>query len=278
MTTLEETNRNALRLTSTSYSPFENLNLGSKNTGYNKIQEENILYLIETIEKSTNVLTDPRIKILLDKYQDCLLTNEKYILDFPSDRLNHNHKIVIEENSKPISKSPYSLSQTSMQLLKENLLDLLDRNFIRTSTSEYGAPILFVKKEGKTDRMCMDYHGLNSQTVKNTYPLPRIDNLLDQLQGAKVFSKFDLTSGFYQIRINEEDIPKTAFNTRYGKFEWLVMPFGLCNAPATFQSLMNSIFTPLLDECVIVFMDDFLVYSKNIDDHLAHLEKVLTLL
>jgi hypothetical protein len=124
--------------------------------------------------------------------------------------------------------------------------------------------------------MCVDYRALNKLTVKNRYPLPRIDDLLDHLHGACVFTKLDLQSGYWQIRISEEDIPKTAFRTRYGHYEWRVMPFGLTNALATFQALMNDVLRPFLDNLVIVYLDDILIFSETLEDHPEHVDKVLT--
>ncbi|XP_068328272.1 uncharacterized protein [Pyrus communis] len=136
---------------------------------------------------------------------------------------------------------------------------LVDKGFIRPSTSPYGAPVLFVRKKDGTLRLCIDYRQLNRVTIKNRYPLPRIDDLFDQLQGACVFSKIDLRSGHYQLKIKSEDVPKTAFRTRYSHYEFLVMPFGLTNAPATFMDLINQVFQPYLDRFVIVFIDDILL-------------------
>ena len=162
-----------------------------------------------------------------------------------------------------------------LQELRKQLDDLLRDGKISLSTSPYGAPVLFVKKKDSSLRMCIDYRALNSQTVKNRYALPRIDELLDQLFGAKRFSKIDLTSGYWQIAIAAADRYKTAFRTRYGHYEFNVMPFGLTNAPATFQSLMNDIFRDMLDVCVIVYLDDILVFSKNDADHEKHVRQVL---
>jgi hypothetical protein len=132
------------------------------------------------------------------------------------------------------------------------------------------------QEEGPTLRMCVDYRPLNEVTIKNKYPLPRIDILFDQLTGARVFSKIDLRSGYHQIQIRPQDIPKTTFTTRYGLFEYLVMSFGLTNAPAHFTYLMNSLFMPELDKFVVDFIDDILIYSKNEEEHARHLQIVLT--
>ena len=141
--------------------------------------------------------------------------------------------------------------------------------------SPWGAPVLFVKKKDGSMRLCIDYRELNKVTVKNRYPLPRIDDLFDQLQGATVFSKIDLRSGYHQLRIRDRDIPKTAFRSRYGHYEFIVMSFGLTNAPAVFMDLMNRVFKNFLYTFVIVFIDDILVYSKTEAEHDEHLHKVL---
>ncbi|CAI7887102.1 unnamed protein product [Closterium sp. NIES-54] len=162
--------------------------------------------------------------------------------------------------------------------MKKQIEYLLDRQLIRPSTSPYGAPVLFTPKPDGSLRMCIDYRALNKETVKNKYPIQRIDDLLDQLRGATVFSKLDLRSGYWQIKMADNSIHKTAFRTRYGSYEYLVMPFGLCNAPATFQAEMNHILRPLLDECVVVYLDDILIYSKNMKEHVEHLRKVFEIL
>ena len=139
----------------------------------------------------------------------------------------------------------------------------------------FGVPVLLVKKKDETMRLCVDYRQLNKVTIKNRYPLPRIDDLMDQLVGACVFSKIDLRSGYHQIRVKPEDVPKTAFRTRYGHYEYLVMPFGVTNAPGVFMDYMNRIFHPYLDSFVVVFIDDILVYSKTKEEHEEHLRVVL---
>jgi hypothetical protein len=162
--------------------------------------------------------------------------------------------------------------------LKSTLDDLLSKGFIRPSVSPFGAPILFVKKKDGTRRMVIDYRLLNRITVKNKYPLPRIDELMDQLSGAKVFSKLDLMSGYYQLRIKESDVHKTAFRSRYGHYEFKVLPMGVSNGPGCFMRLLNDIFRPLLDKCVLVFLDDILIFSKTAEEHVGHVRQVLQLL
>ncbi|KAD0254408.1 hypothetical protein E3N88_44556 [Mikania micrantha] len=180
--------------------------------------------------------------------------------------------------ANPVVKSPYRLAPYEMQELSSQLQELLDKGFIRPSFSPWGAPVLFVKKKEGSFRMCIDYRELNKLTIKNKYPLPRIDYLFDQLQGATCFSEIDLRSGYHQLRVNDEDIPKTAFRTRYGHYEFVVMPFGLTNAPVVFMDLMNRVCRPYLDQFVIVFIDDILIYSKTEQEHEDHLRKVLELL
>ncbi|GJZ54600.1 putative reverse transcriptase domain-containing protein [Tanacetum coccineum] len=180
--------------------------------------------------------------------------------------------------ASPVVKSPYRLAPSEMLELSNQLKELQEKGFIRPSHSPWGAPVLFVKKKDGAMRMCIDYRELNKLTIKNRYPLPRIDDLFDQLQGACCFSKIDLRSGYHQLRVREEDIPKTAFRTRYGHFEFTVMPFGLTNAPAIFMDLMNRVCKPYLDKFVIVFIDDILIYSKSEEEHEVHLKTILDLL
>ena len=139
----------------------------------------------------------------------------------------------------------------------------MEKGYIQRSSSPWGAPVLLVEKKDKSLRMVVDYQALNEVTIKNKYPLPMINDLFDQLQGSKVFSKIDLRSGYHQLKIREKDIPKTAFTTRYGLYEYTVMSFGLTNAPAYFMSMMNKVFMEFLDKFVVVFVDDIMVYSKN---------------
>ncbi|GJX38063.1 putative nucleotidyltransferase, ribonuclease H [Tanacetum coccineum] len=192
--------------------------------------------------------------------------------------MNVKFRIDLIPGVTPVAKSPYRLAPSEMQELSGKNQELQDKGFIRPSHSLWGAPVLFVKKKDGSFRMCIDYRELNKLTVKNRYPLPRIDDLFDQLQGSCYFSKIDLRSGYHQLRVHEDDILKTAFQTRYGHFEFTVMPFGLTNAPAVFMDLMNRVCKPYLDKFVIVFIDDILIYSKTKEDHEVHLRLVLELL
>ncbi|GJW98847.1 putative reverse transcriptase domain-containing protein [Tanacetum coccineum] len=178
----------------------------------------------------------------------------------------------------PVARAPYRLAPSEMQELSNQLQELADRGFIRPSTSPWGAPVLFVKKKDGSFRMCIDYRELNKLTVKNRYPLPRIDDLFDQLQGSSTYSKIDLRSGYHQLRVRDEDIPKTAFRMRYGHYEFQVMPFGLTNVPVVFMDLMNRVCKPYLDKFVIVFIDDILIYSRNKEEYADHLRIILELL
>jgi hypothetical protein len=175
----------------------------------------------------------------------------------------------------PISKRPYRMFVEELKELKKKLMELQEAGYIRLSSSPWGAPVLFVQKKDGPQRMCVDYRYLNDVTMKNKYSLPCIDDLFDQMRGARVFSKIDLRSGYHQMKIRPSDIPKTAFSTRYGLYEFTVMSFGLTNAPAYFMNLMNKVFMEYLDRFVVVFIDDILIYSKSDSDHEEHLRLVL---
>jgi hypothetical protein len=167
----------------------------------------------------------------------------------------------------PISKRAYQVSGPELVKLKKQIDELLEKGYIRPSTSPWVALVLFVEKKDGTKRMCIDYWALNEVTIKNKYPLPRIEDLFDQLRGASVFSKIDLRSGYHQLRIRPLDIPKTTFITKYGLYEFMVMSFGLTNAPAYFMYLMKSVFMDYLDKFIVVFIDDILIYSQNEQEH-----------
>jgi hypothetical protein len=188
----------------------------------------------------------------------------------PPDR-NIEFAIELQPGTTPIYRRPYRMPPNELAELKKQLQELLDKGYIHPSTSPWSCPALFVKKKDRSLRMCVDYRPLNAITIKNKYPLPQIDILFDQLVGAKVFSKIDLRLGYHQIKIRAANIPKMAFSTRYGLYEYLVISFGLTNAPAHFMYLMNSVFIPELDKFVVVFIDDILIYSKNEAKQAEHL-------
>ncbi|GKE59422.1 putative reverse transcriptase domain-containing protein, partial [Tanacetum coccineum] len=187
-------------------------------------------------------------------------------------------QIDLVPSAAPVARAPYRLAPSKMEELSTQLQELSDKGFIRPSSSPWGAPVLFVKKKDGFFQMCIDYRKLNKLTVKNRYPLPRIDDLFDQLQGSSVYSMIDLRSGHHQLRVCDEDIPNTEFRTRYGHYEFQVMPFGLSNALAVFMDLMNRVCRPYLDKFVIVFIDDIFIYSKTKEEHDAHLRLILELL
>ena len=214
-------------------------------------------------------------RTILSKYQDV----------FPDDLPDGlpplrevEHKIELEPNQPAPFRATYKMSPADMNELKVQLEGFIAKNHVRPSKSPFGAPVLFVKKKDGTRRMCFDYRGLNKITIKNRYPLPRIEELLDRLHGAKYFSKLDLRSGYHQVRIAPGDEHKTAFRTRYGHYEFTVLPFGLTNAPATFMHLMQEIYRPLLDKSVLVFLDDILIYSKTLAEHRVHVQEALEVL
>lgn len=214
---------------------------------------------------------------LLDEYKDIF----EEPTGMPPSRLGIDHAIDLEPGTAPPNKAPYRLTVEQLTELKKQLETLLQKGHIRPSVSPFGAPVLFAPKKDGTLRLCVDYRALNRITIRNSFPIPRMDDMLDRLHGAKWFSKLDLHSGYNQVRIKAEDVPKTAFNTRYGHYEYLVGSFGLCNMPATFQRLMHDVFGGPggpLDDFVMVYLDDILVYSATEEEHKEHLRQVLELL
>ena len=209
---------------------------------------------------------------VLNEFGD-VLTN-KLPKELPPKR-EVDHKIELVPEGEPQNKAPYQLNKTELVELKRHLTELLAIGYIRPNKSPFGVPVLFVSKKDGQLRMCVDYRALNRVTVKNNYPLPRVDDLLDRLARATHFSRVDLKSGYYQIRVANGDVHKTAMRTRYGSYEFLVIPFGLCNAPAIFMSIMNGIFHEEMDECVVVYIDDILIYSQSELDHVRDLRRVL---
>lgn len=226
-------------------------------------------------EKSDPIPSHPyadEVRKLLAEYSDVF--PKELPRGLPPERALAHH-IELLPGTQPVSRSPYRMSPELNDEVKKHVQEYLEWGHIQPSTSPYGAPVLFAKKKDGTLRFCIDYRMLNNATIKDKYSLPRIDELFDRLQGAKLFTTLDLRSGYHQIRMRPEDVPKTAFNTRYGHYEFLVMPFGLTNAPATFMRLMNDLFHDMLDDGVLVFLDDIMIYSKNLDDHRRLVRRVL---
>jgi hypothetical protein len=218
--------------------------------------------------------TISRIKVSLHHVVELKLEDIHIIQGFPDvfpddlPGMPPERVIELQPSTAPIAKAPYKTSPMELKELKVQLQGLLEKGYIRQSTSPWDCPTLFVEKKDKELHLCVDYRQLNAVTIKNKHPLPRIDILFDELAGAQVFSKIDLRSGYHQIKIRAKDIPKTTFTTRYGLYEYLVMSFGLTNAPARFMYLMNSVFIPEFDKFFMLLIDDILVYSKTMEEHL----------
>ncbi|GBG64090.1 hypothetical protein CBR_g40539 [Chara braunii] len=239
---------------------------------YYKQNQEEGMYLVYVSAAGKPVKMPPEIEGVVAKYPD-LFEEATGVVE---------REVVRAIEIIPASSIPkgriYRMSPRELDELRRQLKELVEKGWIRPSVSPYGSPVLFIPKKEGTLRMCIDYRGLNAITVKNREPLPRIDDLLDTVQGCRYFSKIDLKSGYHQIAIRPEDQHKTAFQTRYGLYEFVVMPFGLCNAPGTFQHAMNRIFHDYLDKFVIMYLNDILIFSKTVEEHVAHLDKVISLL
>ena len=233
----------------------------------------------KTVEERTKTIVDSVAKEHQAKLQTVLAEYRDVFRDElpkgPPPRREVVHSIEVQPGSEPTYRTPYRLRPAEQDELEEQVKSLLAQGFIRPSQSPYGAPVLFVPKKDGRWRMCIDYRALNRQTIKDRYPLPRIDTLLDRLGSAKVFTKLDLASGYHQIAMDEGSIYRTAFTTSLGQWEFLVMPFGLCNAPATFQRLMNKVFAVEINQFILVYLDDILVFSKSVEEHWEHLKIAL---
>jgi hypothetical protein len=188
------------------------------------------------------------------------------------------HRINLKPNSYPPKQRTFRMSPAELEELKRQLAIYLEKGWIRPACSEYGAPVLFARKADGSLRMCIDYRALNAQTIKDRYPLPRMDELFDQLHGAKFFSSLDLFAGYHQARLHPDDMHLTAFNTSVGSFEFTVLPFGLTNCPAAFMRLMNNVLRPLIGVSCLAFLGDLIIFSKTEEDHLRHVEEVLAAL
>ncbi|PNX96980.1 retrotransposon-related protein, partial [Trifolium pratense] len=230
------------------------------------------LFSIEPNTQTTQI-HDPMTQTLLQKYQS--LFQEPHSL--PPSR-NTDHHIPLTHNADPVNIRPYRYPQFQKHEIEQQIQQMLSQGIIQPSSSAFSSPVLLVRKKDGSWRFCVDYRALNAVTVKDRFPIPTIDELLDELYGTKWYSKLDLRSGYHQIRMASADIQKTAFRTHLGHYEFLVMPFGLCNAPSTFQNVMNTVFQQYLRQFVIVFFDDILVYSKTLEEHLYHLELVFNCL
>jgi len=235
--------------------------------------------MLQIIHKLDDQTVTPEAKLpilhpLMTAYTD--LFQEPTTL--PPSRGPFDNKIPLKEGASPVNLRPYRHSLRHKDIIEKLVGELLDRGVLQPSSSLFASPVVLVGKKDGTWRLCVDYRELNKFTVKDKFPIPIIKELLDELAGSAVYSKIDLRAGYHQLGMVVQDIYKTAFKTHSGHYEFLVMPFGLTNAPVTFQDLMNEIFRPYLRKFVLVFFDDILVYNRNMEEHLRHLEQVFSLM
>ncbi|XP_019414910.1 PREDICTED: uncharacterized protein LOC109326644 [Lupinus angustifolius] len=208
---------------------------------------------------------------LIEEFRDIF---EKPV-QLPPLRKGHNHQIPLLQDINPVNMRPYKYAKHQKDIIEKLLQEMLDSGIIQNSNSPYASPVVLVGKKDGSWRLCVDYRGLNKGTVKDRFPIPLVEDLMDELPGSTIFSKLDLRAGYHQVRMETSDIYKNAFRTHRGHYEYLVMPFGLTNAPATFQGFMNAIFSEFLRKFLLVFFDDILIYSKSLDEHVDHLKRVL---
>jgi len=249
----------------------EGIELMTSGEAVKEMKQGSICFVIVAQEKKMSTEEQINRISVVDEYVD-VFPNE--ILELPPSQ-DIDFSIDLITGAGPVSATPYKMAPVKLAELKKHIEDLLEKKFIRPNASPWGAPVLLVKKKDGSSRLCVDYRQLNKLTIKNKYPLPGINDLLNQLRGAGVFSKIDLRSGYHQILVKPEDVQKTAFRSRYGHYEYVVMPFGVTNAPVVFMDYMNRIFRPYLDKFVVVFIDDILIYSRTREEHAGHLRVVL---
>jgi hypothetical protein len=244
------------------------------------LKDEATAFVLYSIDDVRTTLTQLENTTSHEEFQHVLQAFAE-VFDEPQGLPPHrsaDHEIPLLPGSKPPNIRPYRMSYNQKNTIEKTIAQLLKNGEIQPSTSPFSSPLILVRKKDKSWRLCVDFRGLNDLTVKNKFPIPVIEDLLDELHGAIIFSKIDLRSGYHQIRMKDEDAHKMAFSTHLGHYEYLVMPFGLSNAPATFQQLMNNLFAKFLRKFVLVFFDDILVYSSSKEQHKQHLKAVLQVL
>lgn len=231
------------------------------------------LFAIYATEEGNSTPVQQELKELIEAFDDIFQAPSQ----LPPQR-DIEHQITLKEGTDPINVRPYRYAYFQKDEIERQVSDMLNSGLIRPSSSPFSSPVLLVKKKDGSWRFCTDYRALNVATIKDRFPIPTVEDMLDELHGAAYFTKLDLTAGYHQVRLHPPDIYKTAFRTHNGHYEYLVMPFGLCNAPSTFQALMNSVFRPFLRKFVLVFFDDILVYSSSWQEHLQHVKTIFKLL
>ncbi|XP_026416100.1 uncharacterized protein LOC113311482 [Papaver somniferum] len=240
-------------------------------TGHKCVEQQ--VFMLAAEEDDTHNSLPPKISSLLDTYPKKF----KEPTTLPPPRA-HDHHIPLKPLASPPNQRPYIVPYVQKEVVENLVKEMLAAGVIQPSHSPFSSLIILVKKKDGSWRFCVDYRKLNDITVKDKYPIPIIEELLDELKGAKVFSKIDLRAGYHQIKVYPADVHKTAFRTHQGHYEFLVMPFGLTNAPACFQALMNDVFKTYLRKFILIFFDDILIYSPDMETHLQHLNTTLSLL